>query len=235
MAVVDERRERCDGCGKAVTLEHLTTVTMPDGERLACCPSCEPHAREAARKLDSLEHTHATCDGCRSTFSRNDLEDVVLTDGTVITCCPACLEEVPGHGAGRGQTDDSPGSTEGEGGRTHPDTGSGVETTELATRRQLCSQCHEWVTEERYHVTTIDGRTEEMCADCKELAEEKGVVSGVKMRTVEAREILRVDDDATTQEIRQAFLTQIKHAHPDKRSGSESAFKLVKEAYDRLK
>ncbi|MFP8958241.1 J domain-containing protein [Natrialbaceae archaeon A-CW3] len=229
MAVVDERRERCDGCGKAVALEHLTTVTMPDGERLACCPTCEPHAREAARKLDSLEPTHATCDGCRSTFPRNDLEDIVLTDGTVITCCSTCLEEVPGHGS-----DDDP-STEGSivHGRSASD--AKAESTELATPRQLCSQCHEWVTEELYHVTTIDGRTEEMCTDCKELSEEKGVVNGVKMRTAAAREILRVDDDATTQEVRQAFLTQIKHAHPDKRSGSESAFKLVKEAYDRLK
>ncbi|UTF52950.1 J domain-containing protein [Natronosalvus rutilus] len=229
MAVVDQRRERCDGCGRAVALENLSTVTMPDGERLACCPTCAPHAREAARKLESIDRPRGTCDGCRSSVPRNDLEDVVLTDGTVITCCSDCLEEVPGHG--EAGTSESDGLDDGTGASVN----EAMETTELATRRTLCSQCHEYVDEELYHVTTIDGRTEELCSDCKALAEEKGVVSGVKMRKSEAREILRVGDDVTNQELREAFLTQIKHAHPDKKSGSESAFKLVKEAYDRLK
>ena len=227
MAVADERRERCDGCGKTVMLENLTTVTMPDGERLACCPTCEQHARDVAEKLGSIDQSRDSCDGCNSTFPTSSLEDIVLTDGTVLTCCSSCLEDAPGYGGGESKTE----------GGVDPDTGAtqAAETTELATRRQLCSQCHEWGTEELYHVTTIDGRTEEMCTDCKELAEEKGVVNRVKMRRAEAREILRVDEDATTAEIRQAFLTQIKHAHPDKKSGSESAFKLVKEAYDRLR
>ncbi|WP_312908735.1 J domain-containing protein [Natronosalvus caseinilyticus] len=229
MAVVDQRRERCDGCGRVVALEDLTTVTMPDGERLACCPTCAPHAREAARKLESIDRPRGTCDGCHSSVPRNDLEDAVLPDGAVITCCPDCLEEVPGHGdAGTSASDELDDGT----GASVDET---PETTELATCRTLCSQCHEYVDEELYHVTTIDGRTEELCPDCKALAEEKGVVSSVEMRESEAREILRVDDDVTNQELREAFLTQIKHAHPDKKSGSESAFKLVKEAYDRLK
>lgn len=229
MAVVDERRERCDGCGNTVPLESLTTVTMPDGERLACCGNCEPHAREAATKLGSLERSQDTCDGCRSEFPANDLEDVVLTDGTVVTCCPTCLEEVPRQDRSSGVANpDGAGA-----GSTAGDTES--ESTELATPRQLCSQCHEWVREELYHVTTIDDRTEEMCSDCKAVAEHKGVVKRVRMRRGEAREILRVPETASTQEIREAFLTQIKHAHPDRKSGSESAFKLVKEAYDRLR
>ncbi|MCU4750382.1 J domain-containing protein [Halobacteria archaeon AArc-curdl1] len=227
MAVADERRERCDGCGKTVVLENLTTVTMPDGERLACCPTCAQHARDVAEKLGSIDQSRGTCDGCNSTFPTSSLEDIVLTDGTVLTCCSSCLEDAPGYGGGESKNEDGvDADTEGT---------QAAETTEIATRRQLCSQCHEWVTEELYHVTTIDGRTEEMCTDCKALAEEKGVVNRVKMRRAEAREILRVDEDATTAEIRQAFLTQIKHAHPDKKSGSESAFKLVKEAYDRLR
>ncbi len=220
MAVADERREGCDGCGRTVALKELTTVTMPDGERMACCPSCEPHAREVADKLAALEESRGTCDGCTTTFPKSELEDVVLTDGTVVTCCPDCLSEVPG-------TDET--TTE------SAETTETAETTEIATRKNLCSQCHEWVTEELYHVTTIDGRTEEMCEDCKYLSEQKGVVNNVKMRRGEAREILRVDADATQQEIRQAFLTHVKHAHPDKKGGSESAFKLIKEAYDRLR
>ena len=221
MAVADERREGCDGCGRVVSLKQLTTVTMPDGERLACCPTCEPHAREAAEKLADLDRSRETCDGCTGEFPSDNLEDVVLTDGTVITCCPDCLGEVPGYGDG-----DADSSVE-----AHNGSGS----TDLATPRNLCSQCHQWVTEELFHVRTIDNRTERMCRSCKDLAERKGVVNSVKMRKAEAREILRLDETASDQEIREAFLTQIKAAHPDRKTGSESAFKLVKEAYDRLK
>lgn len=220
MAVADERREGCDGCGRTVALEKLTTVTMPDGERIACCPTCEPHAREAAKKLSSIETKREDCDGCNDEFPPADLEDVVLTDGTVISCCPTCITEVPGR---------SDGGTD-----TSVDTDEPAETTELATRRNLCSQCHEWVDEELYHVTTIDDRTEEMCPDCKALSEEKGVVASVKMRKSEAREILGVDEGVSDAELRKAFLTQIKSAHPDRKSGTRSAFKLVKEAYERL-
>ncbi|MFC4246572.1 J domain-containing protein [Natribaculum luteum] len=218
MAVADERRERCDGCGRTVSLEDLTTVTMPDGEAIACCPECEPHAREAAEKLSSLDTQRASCDGCNGEFPSADLEDVVLTDGTVISCCPDCLAEVPGRSDGAESSAD----------------GTEAETTEIATTKNLCSQCHEWTGEELFRVTTVDGRTEEMCRDCKELLEDDGVVTDVQMRKAEAREILGVEAGATESEIRNAFLTQIKSAHPDRKSGSRSAFKLVKRAYDRL-
>ncbi|GAB3024964.1 J domain-containing protein [Natronobiforma cellulositropha] len=222
MAVADERREGCDGCGRVVSLEDLTTVSMPDGDSLACCPACEPHARKAAKKLASLERHTEPCDGCTDEFPQSELEDVVLTDGTVITCCRTCLRDVPGYSDGETDTSVTASSSDDE-------------TTELATPRNLCSQCHEWTDVELFHVTTIDGRTEEMCPDCKDLAEQKGVVTDVKMRKAEAWEILGLEAGAADAEIRKAFLQQIKRAHPDRKSGSRSAFKLVKEAYDRLK
>lgn len=219
MAVVDERQEGCDGCDRTVPLEDLTTVTMPDGERLACCPNCEPHARSAAEKLSSLDQQRKTCDGCQTELPGRELEDVVLPDGTVVTCCSECQSEVPGRSAGDG------------------DAGDDVETadtTEIATRRNLCSQCHEWRDVELYHVEMTDGRTEELCPDCKDRAEREGIISDVKMRRSEARDILGVEAGASDERIREAFLTQAKHAHPDRKGGTESAFKLVKEAYDRL-
>lgn len=222
MAVVGGRREGCDGCGRFVLLEELTTVTMPDGEAVACCPDCEPYAREAVERLSSLDQHRATCDGCTDAFLRGELEEVVLVDGTVVTCCPDCLTEVPGRSDGGTDT-----SVEGE--------QSTPETTELATTRSLCSQCHEWFDEELFRVTTIDGRTEELCTACKERTEEKGVVREVKMRKVEACKVLGVDGNATDAEIREAFLVQIKRAHPDQPTGSRSAFTLVKQAYDRLR
>lgn len=216
MAVVDERREGCDGCGRVVSLEKLTTVTMPDGEAIACCPECEPHAREAAEKLSGLDRQRDSCDGCDGQFQLADLEDAVLPDGTVVTCCPDCLTEVPGY-----QEDET--STDGT------DSAAGD-----AAGTNRCLQCREWTDEELYRVTTTDDRTEEMCSDCKERLERQGIVVDVAMRKSEAREVLGVEEGAAVTEIRQAFLQQIKHAHPDQKSGSRSAFKLVKQAYDRL-
>jgi len=60
------------------------------------------------------------------------------------------------------------------------------------------------------------------------------VVKSVTLRTDEARATLGVVESATDEEIRDAFLKQIKHAHPDRKSGTQSAFKQVKAAYDRL-
>lgn len=214
MAAVDERREGCEWCQRSVSLDELTTVTMTEDERIACCPRCEADARRTAKKLAAIDRQRATCDGCTDEFSRTDLESAVLPDGAVITCCPDCLAEVPGRGD-----------------RTDAER---VETTELATRRNRCSQCHDRVDVELFRVTTIDGRTEEMCPDCKAVAEDDGVVSDVKMREAEAREVLDVGSDASDARIREAFLVQIKSAHPDRKTGSRSAFKLVKEAYDRL-
>ncbi|WP_290819203.1 J domain-containing protein [Halovivax sp.] len=218
MGVVDERHEGCDGCGRTVALNELTTVSMPDGDTLACCPQCEPHARTAADKLAELDTNRDECDGCQSEFKTASLDDVVLTDGTVLTLCRSCLREVPGRNRG-----DRAAANSGD-----------AETAEIARRKDLCSQCHEWVDDELYRVTLLDGRTEELCPFCKESAENDGIVTDVKMRRAEAREILDVEPSASPREIRRAFLTQIKHAHPDRRSGSREAFKLVKEAYDQL-
>ena len=222
MAVVDGRRDGCDGCGRLVLLDQLTTVSMPDGETVACCLDCEPYAREAVERLASLDRRRVDCDGCTGDFSRGELEDVVLVDGTVVTCCPDCLAQVPGRSDGN--TDSSV-----------ADGQSDVETTELATTRNCCRQCHDWVEAELFRVTMIDDRTEALCADCTERAKADGVVADVMMRTTEARAVLGVDEGATDEEIREAFLRQIKRAHPDRKSGSRSAFTLVKDAYDRLR
>lgn len=258
MAVADERREGCDGCGRTVAIEDLTAVTMPDGERIACCPQCEPHARAAARRPASAQRPASdadsrpasdddgrlACDGCNERFPAAELDDLELPDGTVISCCPECLDEVPGAGddtSGDGDassadtasanapssSDDEPTSTE--------TSGDDSETTELATTRNRCSQCHDVVTVECFSVTTIDGRSEEMCPTCKTIAEDKGVIKSVEMRKSEARDVLGVDADASQKEIRDAFHAQVKNAHPDRKTGSRSAFKLVKEAYERLR
>lgn len=219
MGIAENRRRGCDGCDRAVAVADLTTVSMPNGTRVACCPQCTPHAREAAKKLAELDTNKDSCDGCNGTFETARLEDVVLTDGTVITVCPTCLEEVPGRSSGSPTSMvDSDEST----------------TTEIARRKNLCSHCHEWVEEERFHATLLDGRTEELCRVCKESAVDDGIVVAVKMRRTRAREILGVGEEAGAEEVRRAFLTQIKHAHPDRATGTREAFRLVKEAYDRL-
>ncbi|WP_254862789.1 J domain-containing protein [Halovivax gelatinilyticus] len=217
MGVANERREGCDGCDRTMAVGELRTVSMPDGNALACCPQCEPHARSAAEKLEELDTNRDQCDGCREEFKTSSLTDVVLTDGTVITVCPTCIREVPGNTS---YSEETRAGTE--------------ETTEIARRKNLCSQCHEWCDEELYRVTLLDERTEELCNACKSSADSKGIVLDVKMRKTEARDILGIDHGADDRTIRQAFLTQIKHAHPDRKTGSREAFRLVKAAYDRL-
>lgn len=220
MAVADDRQGGCDGCGRTVPVEELTAVTMPDDDTVAVCPRCEPHAREAARKSLSLDQRRDACDGCTGTFLESELEDVVLADGAVVTCCPSCRSEAPSENDGPGGSDGPTEDTDGDG-------SSGGDT--------LCTQCREWAEVELYRVTTIDGRTERFCPSCKASAEEDGIVKSVEMRATEAREVLGVEDGASDAELRRAFHAQIKRAHPDQDSGSRSAFKLVQEAYDRLR
>ncbi|WP_247728592.1 J domain-containing protein [Halovivax limisalsi] len=215
MGVADDRQPGCDGCDRTVAVENLRTVSMPDGSSLACCPQCEPHARSAAKKLAELETNRDQCDGCTDTFPTTSLDDVVLTDGTVVTLCQSCRRDAPGSSG----TDDS----------AEP-----AETTEIARRKNLCSQCHEWHSAELYRVTLIHDRTETLCESCKRAAEREGIVVDVQMRKTEARDILDVEEGASEREIRRAFLGRIKQAHPDRSTGSTDAFRLVKAAYDRL-
>ncbi|MDZ7730101.1 MAG: J domain-containing protein [Natrialbaceae archaeon] len=83
-------------------------------------------------------------------------------------------------------------------------------------------------------MTTIDGRIERLCDPCTATAREQGIVRSVAMSRSRAREVLEVSSGVSDEQLRTAFLEQIKRAHPDRSTGSESAFKLVKEAYDRL-
>lgn len=229
MAVADDRHAGCDGCGRSVPHEELTAVTMPDGEDVACCPRCEPHAREAARKCSSLDQRRGTCDGCTGTYLEVELEDVVLPDGAVLACCPSCAAEAPDNEAERGK----PRSDADPNGPADDGSGDGDETTSGGD--SLCTQCNEWVAVELFRVTTVDDRTERLCPGCKEHAEENGIVRDVEIRKTRAREVLGVERGATDAEIRAAYHRQVKRAHPDQQSGSKSAFRLVTDAYDRLR
>ncbi|ELY42602.1 J domain-containing protein [Natronorubrum sulfidifaciens] len=229
MAVADDHHAGCDGCGRSVPLEDLTAVTMPDGERVACCPRCEPHAREAARKCSSLDQRRGTCDGCTSTVLEAELEDVVLSDGTVVACCPTCVTKVPDTDAETTVTE-SQGDT-----KQSPTDEERVDTEPESDETALCTQCNEWTSAEPFRVTTIDGRTERLCPPCKDSAERDGIIKDVDIRKTRAREVLGVDPGATNDQLRTAFHTQVKRAHPDQQSGSKSAFQLVRDAYERLR
>lgn len=233
MAVVDDRQVSCDGCGRTVPLEELTAITMPDGEQVACCPRCEPHAREAAQKCSSIDQRRRSCDGCTDTILASRVEDIVLEDGTVLTCCPECASQAPTSNSASGspshETDDAKRTaetTDDTRTRGHPESTDGDET--------LCTQCNEWVTAERFEIITIDGRSERFCPPCTETAKENGIVKAIGMRKSEARDVLSVDPNASNEEIRAAFHREVKRAHPDQKSGSRSAFQLVTDAYERL-
>lgn len=208
-------------------------MTMPDGEQFVCCPDCEPHARSVARTDGSLDQCRAACDGCNGTYLETELEDIVLDDGTVLTCCRTCAAEAPGADADASNIDGDGGDEPGDSASTtESDRGSGDGT---GADRNLCSQCREWTGAELFRITTIDERTERLCPDCKADADDRGIVADVEMRESKAREILGIDADATDADLREAFHEQVKRAHPDRKSGSQSAFKLVKDAYERLR
>ncbi|WP_247004002.1 J domain-containing protein [Halosolutus gelatinilyticus] len=217
MAVAGNRQAGCEGCGRTVSLDELTTVTMPDGDRVACCPTCAPHARAAANKSRSLDQRRGTCDGCTGEFPEAELREIALNDGLVVACCSSCAASAPDEDGATGGSSAGPNA----GGR--------------AGEQNLCNQCHEWVDEELFRVTTIDDRTEHLCTPCTERAEENGIVKDVALRTARARELLGVEEGASDDEIRAAFHEQVKRAHPDRKSGSASAFQLVTDAYDRLR
>jgi len=227
MGVADNRREGCDGCERFVALGRLTTVSMPDGTQVACCPTCTPHARAAAERAE-LDTARATCEGCRSTVETATIEDVVLSDGTVLSLCPSCRARRP-----ESDTDGTGGSASASRARSAHEA-SGASSTELAPSKRLCGHCREWIRGEPYRVTLVDDRIESLCPSCKETANDEGVVVDVAMRRVDAREILDVATDASAKEIRAAFQEQVKHAHPDRATGTREAFRLVREAYERL-
>lgn len=242
MAVADDRQAGCEGCGRTVPLEKLTAVTMPNGEQVACCPRCEPHAREAARKCSSLDQRRDACDGCTRTVLESRLEEFVLEDGTVVSCCPSCVADAPGSDADSPSSNSGTGPESKSGSRSEANATDGS-TAEAATdadgassgERNVCPQCNEWVNAELFRVTTVDDRTERHCPSCKEAAERKGIVKDVAIRKTKAREVLGVEPGASDERLREAYHEQVKRAHPDRKSGSKTAFQLVKDAYDRLR
>lgn len=234
MAVAGERQVGCEGCGRTVRVDELTTVQMPNGETVACCSACVSHAKAAAEKSAGLDQRRRTCDGCADEFLETELQAVTLSDGTTIDCCRSCAATAPGQDATDASSadtteSDNPGSS-GNSGASDETTGADPADTDTA----LCQQCNEWVEEELFRVTTIDGRNERLCSSCKARAEDDGIIRDVDMRQSEAREVLGVEEDASPERIREAYHRQVKRAHPDQPSGSRSAFQLVKDAYDRL-
>ncbi|RQG96254.1 J domain-containing protein [Natrarchaeobius oligotrophus] len=223
MTVAENRRAGCDGCGRSTRLEALTTVTMPNGDAVACCPRCEPHARSAAETASTLEQRRQSCDGCSRTLLETELEEVVLDDGTVVSCCQSCIAETPDDTAADAD-DDTAADADDDSAENRPTT----------TAHHRCTQCNDGIDVEPFRVTTVDGRTERLCPPCKVRAERDGIVSSVDMRETRARDVLGVDEDATEDEIRTAYRRNVKRAHPDRPTGSKSAFQLVTDAYDRL-
>ncbi len=212
MATVDQHG--CDGCEREFTAAELYPVEMPNGETAICCPECRKHAKEAAEKQADLVATE-TCDGCGEAFVESALSEVLLPDGVTVSLCETCEAEAPDPSDG---------------------TAAGSSTAEAREEdvRNLCDQCREWVSAELWEVVTVDDRVEEFCESCKNEAIEDGIVKKVHLKRAEAREILDVDRGAAEAEVRRAYLSQVKRAHPDRDTGSRLAFKRVQRAYDRL-
>ena len=224
MAATDRRG--CDGCGRNLPVDDLYSVTMPDGHTAVCCPECREYAETAAEKQAGLDQRRRSCDGCGAEFRVSALVEVTLSDGTSVLCCEHCERHVPGRGADRTSS-------------TEPATDDGTASStdgsdETAVTRNTCDGCREEFTVELYRVEMVDGRTQSFCPDCKDEGLADGIVKAVRMRRAEAYATLEVDGDADDETIRTSYLEKVKEAHPDRADGSQSEFKAVKRAYDRL-
>ncbi|WP_256298856.1 J domain-containing protein [Haloarchaeobius salinus] len=226
MAVVE--RHACEGCDREFSLDNLHAVTMPGGSRAVCCPECREYAETVGDNGSDIDQRRRECDGCTEEHLVSELEEVILSDGTSVLCCASCAEHAPSSGDGS----DARRQEENE-----AETAAELESKEpskASRQRNLCQQCNDWYSIELYRVVTVDDRTEKFCPDCMEQARDDGIVKDVRMRRAEAYEVLGASGFEDADDLRDAYISRVKQAHPDRADGSRAEFKRVQAAYDRL-
>jgi hypothetical protein len=221
-------RHACEGCDREFSLDNLHAVTMPGGSRAVCCPECREYAETVVDAGSDIDQRRRECDGCTEEHLVSELEEVILSDGTSVLCCRSCAEHAPSN-------DDRSDARRQE--QSEAETASELESKEpskASRQRNLCQQCTDWYSIELYRVVTVDDRTEKFCPDCMEQAREDGIAKDVRMRRAEAYEVLGAAGFEDADDLRDAYIAQVKAVHPDRTDGSRAEFKRVQAAYDRL-
>ncbi|WP_248516590.1 J domain-containing protein [Salinarchaeum laminariae] len=248
----------CEGCGDRVTAATLSRTELPDGTEMVLCPDCRetvaggerPAGVTAAAGESGTESTasangsasasgtdpSATGAGASPSVSNTDSPGTTTagasrTDSNADEAGPAGAQS----GAATASTSSTSGETPGQAATNAGDAVTDGATTKPATTNNTCDQCGGLFSIELYQVVTVDGRTEQFCPDCKDDGLEEGIVRDVELRRAQAYEALGLEGSASSDDVRQAYLQQVKEVHPDRADGDRSEFMLVQQAYERLR
>ncbi|AGN02253.1 DnaJ-class molecular chaperone with C-terminal Zn finger domain [Salinarchaeum sp. Harcht-Bsk1] len=244
----------CEGCGETVTATDLSRTALPDGTDMILCSNCRTDVSAGERPGDADGRSEA--DGSETPEDTTANEAGSTPDDASAGAGSETGRSKRATGSGGPSTAHDPGATgdasasagsdarTGSNGKTGTDacgsaaTGEAVTdgaTGKPATTQTACDQCGGLYSIELYRVTTVDGRTERFCPDCKDDGIEQGIVSDVELRRAQAYEALGLEGSASSDDVRQAYLEQVKEVHPDRSDGSRSEFMLVQQAYERLR
>lgn len=221
----------CEGCGQSVTAADLSRTELPDGTDMILCQDCRDDVADGEEPGDEGGSADASADPSTGTS----------TDESAGATGAETTAETAADGATTASaTESATGSV--AGGSTASGTTANVgeavadgATGKPATTQNACDQCGSLFSIELYQVTTVDGRTEQFCPDCKDDGIDSGIVRDVELRRAQAYEALGLAGSASDDEIRQAYLEQVKEVHPDRADGSRSEFMLIQQAYERLR
>jgi len=212
----------CEGCGETVTAADLARTDLPDGTDMILCSDCRADVSAGERPGDGFDSTE-TDDAKDTGPTANGAAATSASPSADATSDPA---DAP--------TSSTDGSASAADAAPTPEAVTDGATGKPATTQNACDQCGGLYSIELYQVVTVDGRTEQFCPDCKDDGIEQGIVRDVELRRAQAYEALGLAGSADSDEIRQAYLEQVKEVHPDRANGSRSEFMLVQQAYERL-
>jgi len=238
----------CEGCGDAVTAATLSRTELPDGTEMVLCADCRETV-EAGETPEDATAEAGTPDGAASegatpesgTSERATADPDAATDSTDARTASgdsAASESgarTGSAGAGSSGTESSGTGSAAGNANTAGDAVADGATGKPATTQNTCDQCGGLYSIELYQVVTVDGRTEQFCPDCKDEGIDEGIVRDVELRRAQAYEALGLEGSADGNDVRQAYLEQVKEVHPDRSDGSRSEFMLVQQAYERLR
>jgi len=246
----------CQGCDDDVTVADLAIAELPDGREIRLCPDClaeaeglgvdstgrpgsgsDPHrAPSAGGSEDGTAAAAGNGDGRRSGGRWTGASDHPSAGGARHDGGPSASRNGTGTGSAYGNgTGTASSAGPGTGTASSDASGPGAGTSGKPARTtNVCDQCGGEFSTELYRVKTVDDRTEELCASCKDDCVDQGIVTEVELRRAQAFEVLGITGSADDDEIREAYLERVKEVHPDREGGNRSEFMLVKQAYDRL-
>lgn len=226
----------CEGCDATVTAADLARTELPDGVELLLCPDCQASV-SAGRRPDGAPDADAGGGSSGATPANGGSAPKANGDTTpgATGSTTADANSTPSASSDTTETssDAAPSSSE-----TAANAGDAVTdgaTGKPATTKNACDQCGGLFSIELYQVVTVDGRREEFCPECKEEGLGEGIVRDVELRRAQAYEVLGLADSADPDDVREAYLEQVKEVHPDRSDGDRTEFMLVQQAYERLR